>query len=400
MRNVGQMSFLSSMKVISRRIWILSLISLFTDTASEMLYPVMPIYLKSIGFSILLIGVLEGVAEAVAGLSKSYFGRLSDHSGRRAPFVQIGYTFSALSKPLLALSTWPVWVFLTRTLDRTGKGIRTGARDAMLSDEATAATKGQVFGFHRGMDTLGAVIGPAAALVFLHFFPQRYLPLFYLAFIPGILAVGLTFVLKDKKGVQPNPSPRPGFRESLAYWKKSPDLYRKLVVALLLFALFNSSDVFLLLQIRAAGFSDTQVIGVYIFYNLCYAALAYPAGILGDRFGLKKSFLVGLVLFALVYIGMAFCTAGWQMLVLFFGYGAYAACTEGNVKAWVSNVVKPADTATAIGMLSGFQSISALFASAFAGFIWYQLGASATFLLTAGMTLVVVLLVSRLRERA
>jgi sugar phosphate permease len=158
------------LKSITRTVWILSIVSLLTDTASEMLYPIMPIYLKTIGFSIVLIGVLEGMAEATAGLSKGYFGKLSDISGRRVPFVQMGYALSAISKPMMALFTAPLWIVFARTLDRLGKGIRTGARDALLSDEATPETKAKVFGFHRSMDTFGAVIGPlysTALLVFL-----------------------------------------------------------------------------------------------------------------------------------------------------------------------------------------------------------------------------------------
>jgi sugar phosphate permease len=144
------------LKNITRTVWILSLVSLFTDMASEMLYPIMPIYLKSIGFSVVLIGVLEGFAEATAGLSKGYFGKLADASGSKVPFVKIGYAFSAISKPMMALFAFPLWIFFARTIDRFGKGIRTGARDAILSDEATPKTKGKVFGFHRSMD--GAII--------------------------------------------------------------------------------------------------------------------------------------------------------------------------------------------------------------------------------------------------
>src|SRR6478609_8144065 len=139
-----------------------------------MLYPILPIYLKTIGFSIVLIGILEGVAEATAGLSKGYFGKRSDTTGKRIPFVRLGYSFSAISKPLLAITVYPLWIFFARTIDRLGKGIRTGARDALLSDEATPSTKGKIFGFHRSMDTFGAVIGPSLALVYLYFFPQQY----------------------------------------------------------------------------------------------------------------------------------------------------------------------------------------------------------------------------------
>ena len=161
----------NKLKYITRTVWTLSLVSMFTDTASEMLYPIMPIYLKSIGFSIVLIGTLEGVAEATAGLSKGYFGKLSDNTVKRVPFVQLGYAFSAISKPMMALFIYPLWIFFARTIDRFGKGIRTGARDAMLSDEATPETKGNIFGFHRSMDTFGAVLGPSFALLYLYYHP-------------------------------------------------------------------------------------------------------------------------------------------------------------------------------------------------------------------------------------
>ena len=189
----------NKLKYITPTVWTLSLVSMFTDTASEMLYPIMPIYLKSIGFSIVLIGLLEGVAEATAGLSKGYFGKLSDNTGKRVPFVQIGYAFSAISKPMMALFVYPLWIFFARTVDRFGKGIRTGARDAMLSDEATPETKGKIFGFHRSMDTFGAVLGPALALLYLYYFPEDYKTLFFIAFIPGLFAVLASFLLKDKK---------------------------------------------------------------------------------------------------------------------------------------------------------------------------------------------------------
>jgi MFS family permease len=158
---------MSKVKIITRNVLVLSAVSLFTDVASEMLYPIVPIYLKTIGFSIVLIGILEGFAEAIAGLSKGYFGNLSDRTGTRLPFIQIGYLFSAISKPMMALFTYPIWVFFVRTIDRLGKGVRTGARDALLSDEATADTKGRVFGFHRSMDTFGAVLGPLLALMYI-----------------------------------------------------------------------------------------------------------------------------------------------------------------------------------------------------------------------------------------
>lgn len=377
------------MRYLTRTIWILSLISLFTDMASEMLYPIMPMYLKSIGFSVVLIGILEGVAEAVAGLSKGWFGKYSDYLGRRAPFVQLGYAMSAISKPMMAVWIYPLWVFAARTIDRIGKGVRTGARDALLSDEATKETKGKVFGFHRSMDTMGAVLGPAIALVFLYFYPGQYRMLFLWAFIPGMLAVLATFWLKDKpKAREPGMKPKPTLFAFMGYWKVSPDSYRRLVAGLLVFALFNSSDIFLLLKAKEMGLDDTQIIGVYIFYNLIYAFSAFPMGILADKIGLKPVFIAGLCVYAMVYFGMAFCSGIAFCVALFLLYGLYAAATEGISKAWISNMCQASDTATAIGFYTGFQSLAALLASSLTGFVWYLFGGATAFIVTGAVSLI------------
>lgn len=378
------------MKYITKTVWILSLVSLFTDTASEMLYPVLPIYLKTIGFSIVLIGILEGVAEFTAGLSKGYFGKLSDNSGKRVPFVQLGYMFSAISKPMMAFFIYPLWIFFARTIDRLGKGIRTGARDAILSDEATPLTKGRVFGFHRSMDTLGAVLGPLLALLYLYYYPEDYITLFYVAFVPGLFAVWASFYLKEKRLPKLKTKVATPLFSFLKYWKTSPEMYRKVVIGLLVFTLFNSSDVFLLLMVKEAGFTDTTVIGVYIFYNLIYALFAYPVGILADKLGLKRIFIVGLTLFAIVYFVMSATKNIYVIISLFFIYGVYAAATEGISKAWISNITEKKDLATAIGSFSGYQSVCTMLASTIAGLIWYKFGASATFLVTGITTILVI----------
>ncbi len=379
------------MKSITKTVYVLSIVSLFTDTASEMLYPIMPIYLKTIGFSIVLIGVLEGFAEALAGLSKGYFGKLSDNSGKRVPFVQLGYALSTISKPMMAVFTFPLWIFFSRAIDRLGKGIRTGARDAILSDEATSETKGKIFGFHRSMDTLGAVIGPLLALVYLYFYPQDYKTLFYIAFLPGLIAVLASFFLKDKNKIHPKEKKIISFFSFLNYWKTCPQQYRKIVIGLLAFTLFNSSDIFLLLKAKQVGLNDASVIGVYIFYNLIYALCAFPIGIYADKIGLKKMLVFGLSLFAIVYFGMAFSTNLYVIALLFFIYGVYAAATEGISKAWISNVSEKKDTATAIGTYSAFQSICTMLASTIAGLIWCQFGANTTFIITAIATVFITL---------
>lgn len=351
----------------------------------------MPIYLKSIGFSIVLIGILEGVAEAIAGLSKGYFGNMSDQMGRRVPFVRIGYAFSAISKPMMAIFIYPLWIFFSRTIDRFGKGIRTGARDAILSDEATPETKAKVFGFHRSMDTFGAVLGPVGALVFLYFYPAQYKTLFFIAFIPGILAIVTTFYLKEKKISQHPIKKASSFFSFIKYWKESPEMYRKVAIGLLVFALFNSSDAFLLLKGKDAGLNDVQVVGVYIFYNLIYSLFAFPIGILADKIGLKTIFISGLLIFAFVYLGMssAFSLNGY--LILFVAYGIYAAATEGISKAWISNIVDKKEVGTAIGTYSGFQSICSMIASAMTGVIWFKFGSNAAFVITGIAALLVTI---------
>ena len=380
------------MKIITRTVWVLSFVSLFADVASEMLYPIMPIYLKSIGFSIFLIGVLEGVAEATAGLSKGYFGKLSDTKGKRLPFVRLGYLLSALSKPLMAVFIFPLWIFAARTVDRLGKGIRTGSRDALLSDEATPETKGRVFGLHRSMDSLGAVIGPSLALVYLYFFPKQYAVLFFIAFIPGILSVLITYLIKEKKQVTNTyvATKRVSFFAFIQYWQTSSAEYKKLLIGLLTFTLFNSSDVFLLLKAKEAGINDVAVIGIYIFYNLVYALFGYPLGKMGDSIGFKKTIILGFILFAFVYLGMVWADNVYSFALLFFLYGLYAAATESISKAWISNISDKKDTATAIGTFAAFQSLCTMMASVITGFIWYRVGSDIAFLLTSAATCCVI----------
>ena len=388
-----------SQKIITRTVWLLGLVSLLTDVASEMLYPVMPLYLEQIGFSVAGIGLLEGVASATAGLSKGYFGQWSDRSGRRLPFVQLGYGISAVAKPLMAVFTAPWWVFLARTAERLGKGVRTGGRDAMLSGAATPETKARVFGFHRAMDTTGAALGPLLALGFLVYYPGEYRWLFLASAVPGLLAVGATLLLREQPAA-PQAAGRPGLLEFVRYVRTAGAAYRRLFVGLIAFALINSSDLFLLLLLKEAGLSDTAVIGWYIFYNLVYAVLAYPLGGLADRYGPRRVYLGGLLVFAGVYLGLAQAVAWWHFGVLFAAYGLYAAATEGVAKAWISRVVPQREVGTAIGTVSAGESVATLLASSAAGLAWVSFGPQVLFVGTAALTLLVALYVSSLHPVA
>ncbi|PIQ24410.1 MFS transporter [bacterium (Candidatus Blackallbacteria) CG17_big_fil_post_rev_8_21_14_2_50_48_46] len=355
----------------SPTVWLVAWVSLFTDISSEMLYPVMPLYLRSIGFSVFWIGLLEGLAEALAGLSKGYFGRRSDLSGKRVAYVRGGYLLSALSKPMLALSGALPWVFTARLSDRLGKGLRTSARDALLSAESSAENKGRVFGLHRGMDTLGAAIGPLMALAFLSQWPGHYQPLFLLAFLPALAGVGLTLLLRDPplKNAAKTATPT-GFLAYLGYWKTASPAYRRLLIGLLAFALFNSSDAFLLLRAREQGLSETGVLGLYIAYNLIYAAAALPAGSLADRWGMRRVLQAGLLIFAGVYAGFGWGFKGPELLGLFALYALYAACSESIAKAWIAQLVPLEETGTALGLFLSLASLATLLASTLAGLLW------------------------------
>jgi MFS family permease len=382
------------MRIITRTVLILSLVSLFADIASEMLYPIIPVYLKEIGFSVLWIGILEGVVNFTAGITKGYFGKLSDEKGRRLPFIKLGYFLSALSKPLMGFFVAPVWIFFVRTLDRLGKGMRVAPKDALLSEEATKETKARVFGFNRSLDTAGATIGPVVALIFLLLYPGQYSTLFYLAFIPGLISVLLIFFLKEKRR-EVSTMAKGNFFSFFKYWKIATPEYKRLVGGLLLFALFNSSDIFLLLKTKEAigeatinlfgvDFkSDTITIAAYVFYNLVFALGSYPLGVLADRLGFKKVFMAGLVLFAITYAGFAFNPSVVGIFILFFVYGIYAAATEGVVKAWITNIAHEKNTATAIGFYTSCQSVCTLLASIIAGAVWTNFGSFYTFTCTA-----------------
>ena len=378
------------MKIINRTVLILSLVSLFADIASEMLYPVIPVYLKQIGFSVLLIGVLEGVANFTAGLSKGYFGKLSDERGLRLPFIKWGYFLSSLSKPMMAAFTYPLWIFFARTVDRLGKGLRTASRDALLSQNSTKETKARVFGFHRSMDTVGAAIGPIVALVLLLLFPGQYKLIFLIAFIPGLISVALVFFLKETR--QPISTLGKGnFFSFFKYWNVASGDYKRLVAGLLFFALFNSSDVFLLLKTKEITGSDQTTIIAYIFYNIVFAMASYPLGVLADKWGIRKVFVSGLLLFTIVYLLFGLTSSTVLLFTAFFIYGIYAAATEGISKAWITNMAHNTNTATAVGFYTSCESICTLLASIIAGGIWTGLGSTPAFIVTAAAAVLVLL---------
>jgi MFS family permease len=386
---------LLSLKKLSKQVIILGFVSLFTDIASEMLYPVTPIFLTAVlGSSMAAVGIIEGIAEVTAGVLKGYFGLLSDKVGRRSIFIMIGYGLSALVKPLPGILPYFSTVLTSRITDRIGKGIRTAPRDALLASYANG-NSGAVFGFHRGMDTLGAAIGPILSLILLAVFPGNFTLIFLFAFIPSVFAVGFTFIVKDKPVLKRAEKTN----HYLEFYKTAPRNYKTLLILITLFSLVNSSDVFLILKSRAISQSNTLAITGYIFYNFIYAFASYPVGLISDKLGKRNVFVVGLLIFSLVYFGFGFSQNFILMWFLFALYGIYAAATEGVAKAWVSDLIPDESRGSAIGLLTMLSGFAIMLGSIFTGILWDKFGSSVPFYISSIVSFIIAVILFSLGRR-
>ena len=287
-----------------------------------------------------------------------------------------GYGLSAISKPLLALATsWPMVLF-ARVSDRFGKGMRTTARDAVIAESTDEALRGRAFGFHRSADQIGAVVGPLLALPLLTLFHHDYRTLFILAFIPGALSVALLLPVRETGRAVANPTAAPPqFR-----WSGTPVRFRRYLFVTALFAIGNSSDVFLLLRAKQVGFPDTQVFLLYALFNLLTVLSAYPAGLLSDRIGRKRILVTGFVLFSAVYAGFGFVLHSWWLWVLYAAYGLFNGMTDGVARAYAIDLAGPEHRATALGLHSLAIGLTTLVASTAAGLLWSHFGPAAPFL--------------------
>jgi MFS family permease len=383
---------------LTRNILILSIVSLLTDVASEMLYPVIPLYLKEIGYGVIIIGLIEGAAQTIAGMSKGYFGFLSDKLGKRVLFIRLGYGISAISKPIMGLSQSPFFVFSARLADRFGKGIRTAPRDAILAQESTPANRGKVFGFHRSMDTLGATIGPILALVFLYFNPGQYRTLFLIVLIPGLLSTICTFLIDDGKDAPAQSPKRPTqWNEFKNFWEISSASYKQILIGLTITSLLGASDMFLILRAKELGLTDITIIVSYILYNLIFTFAAFPIGILSDKFGFRKTYLSGLVVFALVYGVLSYTVSHNAILVMFALYGIYGAVSETVSKAWLSTSIPPEYQGTGLGLHMTLQAVTFLVASAIMGISWHFFGSQITFAAVSSLALGIIYYFLRLK---
>lgn len=358
----------------------LGLVSFFADVSSEMLYPVTPLFLASVLHApIEVIGVIEGVAEAAASIMRSVFGRISDRTRRRRPFVLAGYTIAALSKPLIAVAqSWPL-VLVARVSDRFGKGMRAPARDAMLADSCAPAERGRAFGWHRAMDSAGAVVGPLIALALIAWTSGNLRLVIALTVVPGLLGAALVLTVREVRG----PADEGATDDrAIAPATRMRDLPRPFLVYLLAwapFALANSSDVFLILRAHDLGYSTTLTVLLYAAYNVVYSLASPIFGGLADKFGARRVLVGGLGVFALVYVGLALASAPWLLWPLFAVYGLYIAATDGVGKAYAVGLVPSDSRATSVGLLGGVTGVATLIASSVAGVLWATAGPWAAF---------------------
>jgi MFS family permease len=353
---------------LTRNVRVLSLVSLLQDTASELLYPLLPIYLTGVlGAPPSVVGAVEGVAEGAASLTKLAAGPLGDRFARR-PLIATGYGMAALGKLIVAAAgAWP-GVLIGRVVDRLGKGLRGAPRDALLVEGIEPAARGRVFGFHRAMDTSGAVIGPLLGLAGYELFDHRIGPVLYLAVIPAVLSVALVLWVRER--ARPREARPPVF----AGVRRLPGRYWRVVTVLVAFSLANFPDALLLLRLNDIGFGVAGVVLAYVGYNAVYALASYPAGLLADKFAPATVFAIGLVFFAIGYLGLGLATDTVLAWVLIAIYGVFTACYDGVGKAWISTLLPAELQSGGQGVFQGLSGLAILFAGLWAGFLWGAAG--------------------------
>jgi MFS family permease len=377
---------------LPRAVWLLGWVSLATDSATEAIYPLLPFFLtQTLGASAVSLGIVEGGAEAANSILKILSGRIADRSAKKRPLVLFGYSVSSLARPFIAITTSWTQVFTVRVLDRVGKGVRGAPRDAMLAAWATPTTRGKVYGFHRAMDDVGAVVGPTLATLFLFFFPDRYRTLFALTIIPGAIAVALILFVpeSDRPDAPDRPDPpgapdRPG---PPALSIALPRSFTVFMIVLTIFTLGNSADAFLLLRLTDVAGSVKYVPLMWAALNAIKAVVSVVGGSWSDRVGRRTVIAIGWVVYAAVYAGFALSSSLVALLAWFLVYGFYFGFAEGTEKALVADLAPAERRGIAFGVYNSVQGIGALVASVLFGAIWKFYGAQAAFGVGAALAL-------------
>lgn len=384
----------------SRNVLILGAVSLLTDVSSEMILPLLPAFVTGVlGGGAMALGWMEGLAEATASLLKLLSGRWSDRLGRRRPFVLAGYTLSSLARPLMALAGAPWHVVAIRAADRVGKGLRTSPRDALIAASVPLEFRARAFGLHRAMDHLGAVIGPLLAALYIHLHPGELRTLFGLAAIPGILAVIVLLALREPEA-PPAPAPVTSVIPPSPPPVAGPDpRLRRLLLPVGLFALGNSSDIFLLLALGGERTPLTELPLLWMALHLVKTLASVPGGWLADRFGRREIIISGWLVYAAIYAGFAFASDPWLKRGLFILYGIYHGLTEGPEKALISEIVPKGSWGSGFGWYHLTLGALALAASVIFGTLWEIFGMRTAFLTGAILALVAAADLARTLDR-
>jgi MFS family permease len=366
---------------MNRNVWAMGWASLANDAASELLYPILPLFLTvTLGAPAAAVGAVEGAADAASQVVGLFVARRSDRIRRRLPFLWIGYGLSSLSKPLVALAPAWGWVLGARVLDRAGKGVRTAPRDALLRDSSDPAKTGATFGFHRFMDSAGASIGPLLALGLLAA-GLSLRQVIVIAIVPGLLTMLVLRFIREVPGALAAPEAA----ASRGSMRALPGAFWSFTGAWTVFSLGNSADVFLLLRASDLGLSTSQVVAAYALFNLIYSGLSFPLGHLSDRVGKRRVLAGGLLVFAAVYAGFGLVGNDLWVWPLMAVYGVYIAATDGVGKAYVSDITPVGERATGQGAFRLFTGLATVVASIAAGVLWQAVGPAAVFTFGAGM---------------
>jgi MFS family permease len=408
-------------------VWLLGVVSLLNDVASEAIYPLLPFFLTTVlGATAVSLGLIEGAADAISSVLKIISGSLSDRWRRRKPIVIFGYSLSGIARPFISIATSWWFVFALRFIDRIGKGIRGAPRDAMLADFAERTNRGKVYGFHRAMDHSGAVIGPLLATAFLLAYPNRYRTLFALTAIPGIATVVLLSWVKETKadlkvGTTDETDRKADLKVGTTYGTdrdgRSADLQvggmrgtdrhnssadlqvgslpsplKRYLIVLSVFTLGNSADAFLLLRLTEVAGGPQLIPLVWSMLHVVKMGAALVGGSASDRFGRRPLIAAGWIVYAIVYTAFAVSTSMWALVTWFVIYGVYYGCVEGSERALVADFASPHARGTAFGVYNAVAGIGALASSVLFGFIWNAFGAPAAFASGAALALVAVLL--------
>ncbi len=411
----------------SKNVFFLGVVSFFTDISSEMIYPLLPVFLTGVlHASVSFVGLLEGIAESTASVLKLFSGAISDKFGKRKPLIIFGYSMASITRPFMAIAALPWHILSVRFLDRVGKGIRTSPRDALIADSCNKDERGKSFGFHRGMDHAGAVLGPLIAACILYFFPGNYRLVFWLAFIPATLSV--FFIFTKVEEIAPREPAKNQFKFTFAHFNEEPCVrdrrvssligrllfwlcqfipalkgrdeltqsdknFKLFLLIIFIFTLSNSSDAFLILRAKDLGVSIAYIPILWVLLHIVKMLFSIPGGILSDKFGRVKIIAIGWLIYFLTYFGFANASSQLHIWLLFGIYGIFFGLTEGVEKAFVADITDCDQRGSAYGMYNFVIGVVALPSSLIFGLIWQYFGAKPAFIYGAILALLAAILI-------